>query len=218
MTVEGTTGSISGALQNNFVGPEYLEALGIGLVKGREFRAEDTHGAPVPEIVINQEFARRYLSDRDPLGPHIRLPGPTEAGYPAEIVGVVRNSKHRSLGEDQQAAIYEAYAQRSNKQRVVHVFVRTTPASGATPRDVAQVLTELDVVRLGRRADDEEHPRVCVPAEPGRRGAPRHARRARPGAGDDRPLRRRLVLRRAVERRRSASEWRSARREPRSCA
>jgi ABC-type antimicrobial peptide transport system permease subunit len=95
-------------------------------------------------IVINEEFARRHFPDVDPLGLRVRLPGPTAAGYAAEIVGVVRNSKHRSLGEEQQAAIYEAYAQRAGQQRVVHVFVRTRPASSASPRDVAQVLTDLD--------------------------------------------------------------------------
>jgi ABC-type antimicrobial peptide transport system permease subunit len=112
-------------------------------VKGRDFRADDHSSAPVV-IVINEEFVRRHFPDVDPIGARIRLPGPTEAGYPAEIVGVVRNSKHRSLGEDQQAAIYEVYAQRASRQRVVHVFVRTTPGSGATPRDVAQVLAQLD--------------------------------------------------------------------------
>ena len=112
-------------------------------MKGRDFRADDSSGAPVV-IVINEEFARRHFPDVDPIGTRIRLPGPTEAGYAAEIVGVVRNSKHRSLGEDQQAAIYEVYAQRASRQRVVHVFVRTTPGSGATPRDVAQVLAQLD--------------------------------------------------------------------------
>ncbi len=143
LTVEGKAGGFQAQYQNNFVGPAYFDVMGIGLVKGREFRAEDKRGGPVV-VVINEEFARRFFPDADPLGARVRLPGPTEAGYPAEIVGVVRNSKHRSLGEDQQAAIYEAYAQRASKQRVVHVFVRTTPGAGATPRDVAQVLTQLD--------------------------------------------------------------------------
>ena len=143
LTIEGKAGGFQAHYQNNFVGPSYFDTLGIGLVKGRGFRAEDSSGAPVV-IVINEEFARRHFPDVDPVGTRIRLPGPTETGYPAEIVGVVRNSKHRSLGEDQQAAIYEVYAQRASGQRVVHVFVRTTPGSGATPRDVAQVLAQLD--------------------------------------------------------------------------
>jgi putative ABC transport system permease protein len=143
LTVEGKAGGFQAHYQNNFVGPSYFDTLGIGLVKGRDFQADDRSGAPVV-IVVNEEFARRHFLDVDPIGARIRLPGPTEAGYPAEIVGVVRNSKHRSLGEDQQAAIYEVYAQRASRQRVVHVFVRTTPGSGATPRDVAHVLAQLD--------------------------------------------------------------------------
>jgi putative ABC transport system permease protein len=143
LTVEGKAGGFQAHYQNNFVGPSYFDTLGIGLVKGRDFQADDRSGAPVV-IVVNEEFARRHFPDVDPIGARIRLPGPTEAGYPAEIVGVVRNSKHRSLGEDQQAAIYEVYAQRASRQRVVHVFVRTTPGSGATPRDVAHVLAQLD--------------------------------------------------------------------------
>jgi predicted permease len=143
LKVEGKDGEFRAIYQNNFVGPAYFETTGIGIVKGREFGAEDKRSGPTV-IIINEEFARRHFADAEPLGARLRLPGPTEAGYLAEIVGVVRNSKHRSLGEDQQAAIYEAYAQRSNQQRVVHVFVRTTPASVATPRDVAQVLTQLD--------------------------------------------------------------------------
>jgi len=143
LAVEGKSGGFQAFYQNNFVGPGYFETMGIGLVKGREFRAEDRRGGPVV-MIVNEEFARRYFPNSDPLGARVRLPGRTEAGYLAETVGVVRNSKHRSLGEEQQAAIYEAYAQRSNQQRVVHVFVRTTPASGATPRDVAQVLEQLD--------------------------------------------------------------------------
>jgi predicted permease len=143
LTVEGKAGGFQAHYQNNFVGPSYFDTLGIGLVKGRDFQADDRSGAPVV-IVVNEEFARRHFPDVDPIGARIRLPGPTEAGYPAEIVGVVRNSKHRSLGEDQQAAIYEVYAQRASRQRVVHVFVRITPGSGATPRDVAHVLAQLD--------------------------------------------------------------------------
>jgi predicted permease len=143
LAVEGGREGFQAHYQNNFVGPGYFATMGIGVVKGREFGPEDTRGRPLV-IVVNEEFVRRYFSGLEPLGARVRLPGPTSAGYLAEVVGIVRNSKHRSLGEDQQAAIYEAYAQRSNQQRVVHVFVRTTPASGATPRQVANVLAELD--------------------------------------------------------------------------
>ena len=90
--------------QNNFVGPGYFAAMGIGIVKGRDFRDDDRRGAP-PVIVINEEFARRYFPKRDPIGASVRLPGPSRAGYLAEIVGVVRDSKYRTIGEEQRPAM-----------------------------------------------------------------------------------------------------------------
>ncbi len=129
--------------QNNFVGPGYFSTMGIGIVKGREFRATDRRGAP-PVIAVNEEFARRYIPNRDPIGASIRLPGPTEAGYLAEVVAVVRNSKYRTLGEDQRPAIYEVFAQRVNQLRVAHVFVRAAEGTGPTTQEVAKALQELD--------------------------------------------------------------------------
>ena len=143
MTLGGSQEGFQALYQDNFVGPEYFKTMGIAVVKGREFRPEDRRGGPVV-IAINEEFAHRYLSDRDPIGTALRLPGPTDAGYLAEIVAVVRNSKYRTLGEEQRPAIYEVYAQRITQHRVAHVFVRVTENGGPTTRDVAQALQGLD--------------------------------------------------------------------------
>ena len=124
-------------------------------------------------IAVNEEFAHRYLSDSDPIGAALRLPGPTDAGYLAEIVAVVRNSKYRTLGEEQRPAIYEVYAQRVTQHRVAHVFVRATENGGPTTRDVAQASAGARSHRLRRREDDEACARVCLPAESSRRRAPR---------------------------------------------
>ncbi len=143
LAIEGRDGTIRAEFEDNFVGPGYFEALGIGLVKGRAFRVDDGAGAPVV-IVINEEFARRYLAGLEPIGRRVHLPGAENATYPAEIVGVVVNSKHRSLGEDQKAAIYEVYAQRSRRQRVAHLFVRAEPGVPLSPRALAASIQRLD--------------------------------------------------------------------------
>jgi len=126
----------------NLVGPDYFATMGIPVARGREFRAMDRIGAPVTAIV-NEEFVRRYLSGADPVGQHLMLPG-FEASYQAEIVGVVGNSKHRTIGEDQQAAVYESFLQRGNGGRFVHVLVRTRTDPAASARDVQQVLSQMD--------------------------------------------------------------------------
>jgi ABC-type antimicrobial peptide transport system permease subunit len=95
-------------------------------------------------IVINEEFARRYFAGADPVGASIRLPGPTQEGYPAEIVGIARDSKYRTLAEDQQPAMYEPYSQRSNRDRVAHLFVRTADGVSVSPRQLTEVIGALD--------------------------------------------------------------------------
>jgi ABC-type antimicrobial peptide transport system permease subunit len=141
--IDGAPEGVQADYQNNFVGPGYFSTMGIGVVKGREFRPTDRRGAP-PVIAVNEEFARRYISNRDPIGASIRLPGPTEAGYLAEVVAVVRNSKYRTLGEEQRPAMYEVFAQRVNQVRIGHVFVRTAEGSGPTTQEIAKVLQSLD--------------------------------------------------------------------------
>ena len=143
LTIDDAPEGVQAEYQNNFVGPGYFSTMGIGVVKGREFRATDRRGAP-PVIAVNEEFARRYIPNRDPIGASIRLPGPTDAGNLAEVVAVVRNSKYRTLGEEQRPAIYEVFAQRVNQLRIGHVFVRTTEGNGPTTQEVAKVLQELD--------------------------------------------------------------------------
>ena len=128
--------------QANFVGPRYFATMGIPVVRGREFVTADRPGA-TPVAVINEEFARRHLQGRDPIGQHLLLPGASQP-YPVEIVGIVGNSKHRTIGEEQQTAIYEAFVQRNSRSRVVHVLVSTDGDPDGVSRDVDAMLSSLD--------------------------------------------------------------------------
>ena len=127
--------------QVNLVGPEYFATLGIERLSGREFLQSDRRGSTVV-AVINELFARRHFPGENPVGRRLLLPGANES-YPAEIVGVVANSKHRTIGEDPQEAVYEPFLQRGNRGRLVHVLVRA--ADPATIRkDVERLLLSLD--------------------------------------------------------------------------
>jgi ABC-type antimicrobial peptide transport system permease subunit len=102
----------------------------------------DTPGAPTVAIV-NREFVRRYLGGSNPIGLHLLLPG-AGAPYPAEIVGVAANSKHRTIGEDQKPAVYESFMQRANRGRFVQFIIRTTGQPAGSVRDVQRALAEMD--------------------------------------------------------------------------
>ena len=127
----------------NRVGPGYFGTMSMALEKGREFQTSDGPGAPLVAI-INHEFARRYLPGIDPIGHHLLLPGAERQSYPVEIVGVVSNGKFRTIGEDQQPAVYEAFLQRGNRQRFVQLVIRTAGDPAPAVPDIQRTLLGLD--------------------------------------------------------------------------
>ena len=127
----------------NLVGPDYFSTMGIQMMRGRDFTLADRTGAPTV-VIINEEFARRHVAGVDPVGRQILLPGPEAVPYPAEVVGVVRNSRHRTIGESQKAAMYEPFLQRGNRGRFVHVIVRTRTDPDSVVREVQQVIGGMD--------------------------------------------------------------------------
>jgi putative ABC transport system permease protein len=80
----------------NSVGPNYFASLGIPLLAGRDFSAQDTPDAP-PVAIINQTMARHYFGDQSPLGKTFM----TVEGHrgPFEIIGLVSDSKYNDLRE-----------------------------------------------------------------------------------------------------------------------
>jgi predicted permease len=104
----------------NVVGLRYFETMGIALRQGRAFTTQDNASAP-PVVVISEAFARRYFGGQNPLGKRLRLGG---ANAPwREIVGVVRDSKYRTLSEDPMPFIYQPLAQ--NHETGMTLLVRT---------------------------------------------------------------------------------------------
>jgi predicted permease len=127
----------------NRVGAGYFASMGIRLNRGRDFRTTDGPGAPTV-VILNEEFARRYVAGSDPVGQHLLMPGPADKSIPAEVIGIVANSKHRTIGEDQQAAIYQSFLQHGNRNRVAFLIARTQGEPSASAREVSQVLAEMD--------------------------------------------------------------------------
>jgi predicted permease len=113
------------------ISPGYLNALGVTLLRGRDFTDTDTLRAPSVAL-INESFARRYFGDEDPIGQYItqgRSTAPLEARDTrglstwTRIVGVVKDTK--SLTQQPEAApeVYRSYWQWPMQAPVL--FVRT---------------------------------------------------------------------------------------------
>jgi putative ABC transport system permease protein len=88
---------------NIFVGPGYLEAMGIDLISGRTFMRGD--GAlGVPAVVVSRSFAQEMWPGQSALGRHMRL-GPRDEPW-SEIIGVVEDVHFGSLEDEPEQMVY----------------------------------------------------------------------------------------------------------------
>ena len=97
----------SRTVRSNVVGPDFFTTLGVPVLAGRDFADSDTETSPHVGI-INEEFARRFLPNQNPLGHVI---GPDNGMYQMTIVGVVKDHKYRSIDEEPIPMAWYMYAQ-----------------------------------------------------------------------------------------------------------
>jgi hypothetical protein len=140
--IEGRDAPVRVDYEDNYVSPGYFRAMGIELLRGRDFSSTDRAGTPLV-IVINQEFARRYFDARDPVGLHVFLPTDPDP-TPAQVIGIVADSKYRTIGEGREPALYEAYLQRGGSERFVHVIARTAASPGSKVHSIREAAMQMD--------------------------------------------------------------------------
>jgi predicted permease len=91
----------------NVAGPDFFHTLGVPVLAGRDFADSDTAKSPFVGI-INEEFAKRFLPNENPLGHTF---GPDKGQATMTIVGVVKDHKYRSINEDPIPMAWYMYAQ-----------------------------------------------------------------------------------------------------------
>ena len=69
----------------------FLESIGVHIVRGRNFTAQDT-ATTQPVVIVNQAFARHFFPNQDPVGKHFGVDKPQYSGA-YEIVGVFPDFK-----------------------------------------------------------------------------------------------------------------------------
>lgn len=93
----------------NTVSPGYFNAMGMRVLEGRDFSAEDSPQEKPIKVVVNEAFAQKLFPHDDPIG---RLFGNDDAGKVAGptyvIVGVVSNAKYRSMREPMNPIFYKS--------------------------------------------------------------------------------------------------------------
>jgi predicted permease len=118
------------------VGPGYFETIGIPVVAGRAFTAQDV--GPAKYAVINESFARQYFPGRTPIGQRFGLVNDMESVTPdTEVIGVIPDRKYRDLRETPPAQAYFPYLQGTHF-RFMNIYLQTQ----ADPRLIENELRE----------------------------------------------------------------------------
>jgi predicted permease len=137
--VDGYTppGGLTGTVVNfAMIGPGWLETMRIPLVRGRDFDERDAAGTPA-SLIINETMARRFWADGDALGRPVHF-----GGTSATVVGITRDAKYVTLGEEPRPYMFFALNQRFRASLVLHV--RATKDAGALMPLVQSELRALD--------------------------------------------------------------------------
>jgi predicted permease len=116
----------------NAVSLRFFGTLGIPMVAGRAFTADDTATSP-KVVVINQRLAAARFPNQNPIGKRVSLG--VYAGYgdilssgPIEIVGVCADTLYRDLHEAPPPQLFVPYVQQTQVRRLTYqIRTQTTP-------------------------------------------------------------------------------------------
>jgi macrolide transport system ATP-binding/permease protein len=130
------------------VGPNYFSTMDIPLVAGRDFSEQDNESVPLVAIV-NETFARRFFpglnSMEEALGK--RFSHKSAGGPFIQIVGIARDGKYFSIGEDPRPFIYFSLTQYYESTAILLVRTSSDPKTmiGAIRSEVQKLDRNLPV-------------------------------------------------------------------------
>jgi len=126
------------------VSSDYFRALGIPIREGRMFDDRDV-AASQPVCIVNEEFARRFLANRDPIGAHVSVsPMGMSGANPVsrEIVGVVHQVRKWADETERAIEIYVPLEQ--NPWYSASIVVQTAEDPAAVSAAVARAIARVD--------------------------------------------------------------------------
>jgi putative ABC transport system permease protein len=126
-------------IQWSAVTPGYFDALGVPLIRGREFTVhDDTASAPV--MIVSQSFAREMFPGEDAIGKRA-MSSRDEKVY-REIVGIAGDVKYMGMRDSMANNVWVPYAQ--NGWNTGMVTVRAQGPAAAAIRSMREVLKSVD--------------------------------------------------------------------------
>jgi len=164
ITIEGVASKPGelGATSFRRTVPGYFRALGIPLIRGREFNdSDDPKNEQV--AIINENMARRFWPGQDPLGRRFKI-GPQDVAKWMRIVGVVKDVRNRSLDSEVGYSTYQPFAQQPRTRMEFALRTTGNPETllASAQREIRRIEPAAiidEVQTMSQRIDDTLSPR-----------------------------------------------------------
>jgi putative ABC transport system permease protein len=126
------------------VSPDYLSAMGISLVEGRDFTDRDAGTLPTVAL-INQSMARRLWPGSSAIGKRLRRERPPsgEPAFTAEIAGVFSDVRQANLAATPMPEMFLCYLQLPPRADVA-MAIRLEPGVRGIEANVRQAILSRD--------------------------------------------------------------------------
>jgi putative ABC transport system permease protein len=129
--------------------PGYFDAVGVRLLRGRDFTRAEAENKDTPRVaIIDEEMAKKLFPNADAVGQHIRYTEAPRDGSPndLEVVGVVSTHRHDVQNDTVLRRLFVPLAQGYNGNVFLHVRIASKDrhAVAALIPAMRQMLREVD--------------------------------------------------------------------------
>ena len=136
--VDGFANQKDQMAEGRSVTPQYFRAMNIPLLAGRFFTEEDV-SSPARPTIINQQFAKEYFADRNPIGGRISTDEKDHSHW-STVVGVVADVRHLTLEEAPQPQMYSPGYELGG----AYIAVRSARPASAVASEIQRTLKSID--------------------------------------------------------------------------
>jgi len=131
------------------ISTNYFDALGVKLLRGRDFTQAECEQKDARRVaIIDEELAKKLFPKEEALGQHIRYTQPRKDGAPndMEIVGVVSKHLHAIQSDQLVTRLFVPLAQGYDGETFLHVRLNTQDRQAVVAMipTVRQALHEID--------------------------------------------------------------------------
>jgi len=120
--------------------PDYLQTMGIPLLRGRSFTTADSENTQFVAIV-NQAMAKQYWPGQDPIGRQFRMGG--DSKHSIQVAGIARDSRFNGITRPIGAYFFVPFAQHYAANSLEILEVKTAAAPSTMIPAVEQVIQAL---------------------------------------------------------------------------